>query len=95
MDIKNQQGDHVAKQKNVQKSNPKKVMQGQIREIGNATEMLIQELRVVNQNLLGLENLIFHLSNFLGKKKDFETYITKELKRLDKEKAKIKSIDGK
>lgn len=94
MDIGNQQGDHVAKQKNTQ-NNPRKIMQTQINEIGGATSSIIGELRAINQHLIGLEALVIHLSDFLGKKEEFEKYIEKKLKEIDRKEKAVKKSENK
>ena len=73
--MKNQKGDHVAKQK----QRTKKEMQAEINELGNAIGDLYRQLHQVHQNLVGLESLTIHLSEFLGKKEDFGKYLDKQI----------------
>lgn len=73
--MKNQKGDHVAKQK--QKT--KKEIQTEINQLGNAVGDLYRQLHQVHQNLVGLESLTIHLSEFLGKKEDFGKYLDKQI----------------
>ena len=81
----------MAKQKNAQKSNPRKVMQQQIDEIGGATSAIIGELRGVNNHLVGLEALVLNLAEYLGKKDGFEKFIQDKLAELEKEREKMAS----
>ena len=73
--MKNQKGDHVAKQK--QKT--KKEIQTEINQLGNAVGDLYRQLHQVHQNLVGLESLTIHLSEFLVKKQDFGKYLDKQI----------------
>ena len=73
--MRNQKGDHVAKQK----QRTKKEMQAEINELGNAIGDLYRQLHQVHQNLVGLESLTIHLSEFLGKKEDFGKYLDKQI----------------
>tara|TARA_R100001530_G_C4217123_1_gene128957 strand:- start:68 stop:352 length:285 start_codon:yes stop_codon:yes gene_type:complete len=91
MDIKNQQGGLVAKTKSI-KSNPRKLMQTQINEIGGATSSIIGELRGVNNHLIGLEALILNLAEFLGKKDEFIVFVEDKIKEIEKEKEEKKVV---
>ena len=73
--MKNQKGDHVAKQ--IQKT--KKDIHTEINQLGNAVGDLYRQLHQVHQNLVGLESLTIHLSEFLGKKEDFGKYLDKQI----------------
>ena len=75
----------MGKQKNI-KSNPRKVMQGQINEIGQATGMLISESKAMNNHLVGLEHLVMGLAEFLGKKEGFEKFLKEKIDKLEEEK---------
>ena len=80
MDIKNQQGDHVAKQKNVQKENPRKIMQQQIQELSTMMSMCIQKITQQQQLISSIEEIILKLSEYLGKKEGFEEYLEEWIK---------------
>ena len=54
-------------------------MQAEINELGNAIGDLYRQLHQVHQNLVGLESLTIHLSEFLGKKEDFGKYLDKQI----------------
>jgi len=83
----------VAKTKSI-KQNPRKVMQDQINEIGGATSAIINELRIVNQNIIGLETLVLHLADFLKKKDEFIKFVDSKIEEVKKEEEKkIKKID--
>lgn len=86
MDIKNQQGDPVAKQKNVQ-SNSRKAMQQQINELGTLMSMCVQKINHQEQLISSVEGLVIKLSEFFNKKKDFEAYLENWIKE-ETEKAK-------
>ena len=73
--MRNQKGDHEAKQN----QRTKKEMQAEINELGNAIGDLYRQLHQVHQNLVGLESLTIHLSEFLGKKEDFGKYLDKQI----------------
>tara|TARA_R100000152_G_C6779717_1_gene211608 strand:+ start:128 stop:418 length:291 start_codon:yes stop_codon:yes gene_type:complete len=93
MGMKNQKGGLVAKTKSI-KQNPRKVMQDQINEIGGATSAIINELRIVNQNIIGLETLVLHLADFLKKKDEFIKFVDSKIEEVKKEEEKkIKKID--
>ena len=62
-----------------QKQRTKKEMQAEINELGNAIGDLYRQLHQVHQNLVGLESLTIHLSEFLGKKEDFRKYLDKQI----------------
>ena len=62
-----------------QKQRTKKEMQAEINELGNAIGDLYRQLHQVHQNLVGLESLAIHLSEFLGKKEDFGKYLDKQI----------------
>ena len=62
-----------------QKQRTKKEMQAEINELGNAIGDLYRQLHQVHQNLVGLESLTIHLSEFLGKKEDFGKYLDKQI----------------
>lgn len=93
MGTKNQKGGLVAKTKNI-KQNPRKVMQDQINEIGGATSAIINELRITNQNIIGLETLVLHLADFLKKKDEFIEFVDSKIEEVKKEEKKIKKIDS-
>ncbi len=83
----------MAKTKSI-KQNPRKVMQDQINEIGGATSAIINELRIVNQNIIGLETLVLHLADFLKKKDEFIKFVDSKIEEVKKEEEKkIKKID--
>lgn len=84
MAIKNQEGEDVAKRK--QQANSKKDLQRQINEIGQATSMVIGEIRNINNHLIGLEHLNMSLAEFLGKKEEFEEFVTKRIKQMEEDK---------
>ena len=75
MGIKNLKGGHVAKQKN-----PRKIMQEQINEIGGGINVLFNEVRTVKQHLVGMENVVMFLAEFLKKRKKFEKFLESKLK---------------
>ena len=96
MDMKNQKGGHVAKQKGV-KANPRKVLQGRVTEVEGGMGYLFQEVKKLNQNIIGLENLVMMYAEFTKKRKDFESFLNNRIeehekklkeKEDDKEKAK-------
>lgn len=94
MDTRNQQGGHVAKQKGV-KTNPRKVMQSQINELGNATGAVFNEINEIKQHLMGMEKLIMHLAEFLKKKDKFEKYLEAKIKEEEEAQAKLDKLKKK
>ena len=62
-----------------QKQKTKKEIQTEINQLGNAVGDLYRQLHQVHQNLVGLERLTIHLSEFLGKKEDFGKYLDKQI----------------
>ena len=92
MDIENQQGGLVAKQKRNKPNSTKKDLQEGVAHLGNGLRIAFEEIKTNKQHLIGLENLIMLLSEFLEKREDFEEFITdfyeKEKARIEKEKAK-------
>ena len=67
------------KQKKTQ-TNPRKVMQSQINELGNATGAVFNEINEMKQHLIGMEKLIMHFAEFLKKKDKFEKYLEAKIK---------------
>ena len=56
------------------------MLEAQINEIGGAVHMLFQDVQYIKQALYGTENLILHLSEFVGKREEFEKFIEEKIK---------------
>ena len=63
-----------------QKKAVRKDLEAQINEIGGAVHMLFQDVQYIKQALYGTENLILHLSEFVGKREEFEKFIEEKIK---------------
>ena len=87
MDIKNQQGGLVAKQKN-QQPNPRKVLEQKINEVGSMMSMCIQKIQQLDQMVLSCETLIVKLTEFMGNKDDFDKYLKNWVEEENKKEAK-------
>tara|TARA_R100001082_G_C4345828_1_gene152245 strand:+ start:103 stop:366 length:264 start_codon:yes stop_codon:yes gene_type:complete len=87
MDIKNQQGDHVAKTKRTKKS-----LEEGIKNIEINLSNVYMETQKLNTFMIGLENLVMYLAEHLDKKESFEKFIKGKLeehkKELDKDEEK-------
>jgi hypothetical protein len=94
MDIRNQQGDHVAKQKST-KTNPRKIMQDQINQIGNGMGAIFNQIDDNRRHLMGMEQLIMHFAEFLKKKDKFEKYLEIKIKEEEEAKAKLDELKKK
>jgi hypothetical protein len=84
MDMKNQKGDHVAKQKT--KINPRKQIQQDINEISRGLTYLFQESERVNKHLVGMETLIMSLAEFFKKRDEFEEFLETKIKKYEEKK---------
>ena len=88
--MKSQRGGHVAKQKSGNQ-NPRKVLQNRVNEVEGGMGYLFLEVNKLNQNVLGLENLVMMLAEFLKKKDKFEKFLEKKIgeheEKLKKEKS--------
>tara|TARA_Y100000593_G_C4233238_1_gene298119 strand:+ start:685 stop:969 length:285 start_codon:yes stop_codon:yes gene_type:complete len=82
------------KQKKTQ-TNPRKVMQSQIHELGNATGVIFNEIGEVKRHLVGMEKLIMHLAEFLKKKDKFEKYLEVKIKEEEEAQAKLDKLKNK
>ena len=60
----------MAKQKRKRKSTSER-----IDEQSGAIGAIFNDINLTKQHLVGMENLIFHLSDFLGKKEEFVEYL--------------------
>jgi len=81
----------VAKQKNVT-TNPRKIMQGQITELGNAMGAIFNQINEIRQHLLGMETLVMHLADFLKKKDKFEKFLEKKVKEQEEAQAELDKL---
>lgn len=63
-----------------QKKSTRKNLETQVNEIGGAVHMLFQDVQYIKQALYGTENLILHLSEFVGKRDEFEKFIEEKIK---------------
>ena len=68
----------MAKQKSGNQ-NPRKVLQNRVNEVEGGMGYLFQEVNKLNQNILGLENLVMMLAEFLKKKDKFEKFLGKKI----------------
>ena len=68
----------MAKQKSGNQ-NPRKVLQNRVNEVEGGMGYLFQEVNKLNQNVLGLENLVMMLAEFLKKKDKFEKFLGKKI----------------
>tara|TARA_Y100001938_G_scaffold150058_1_gene239423 strand:+ start:330 stop:647 length:318 start_codon:yes stop_codon:yes gene_type:complete len=87
--MKNQKGGKVAKQKQ-QKANPRKVLEEKVNELGTLMSMCVQKINQQDTLIASVEGLIIKLSDFLGKKKDFESYLENWIKEETKKQEKMK-----
>ena len=76
-----------------QKKATKKDLEIQVNEIGGAVHMLFQDVQYIKQALYGTENLILHLSEFVGKRDEFEKFIEEKIK--EKQEAERKAQEEK
>ena len=88
--MKSQRGGHVAKQKSGSQ-NPRKVLQNRVNEVEVGMGYLFQEVNKLNQNVLGLENLVMMLAEFLKKKDKFEKFLGK---KIEEHEEKLKKEEG-
>ena len=88
--MKSQRGGHVAKQKSGSQ-NPRKVLQNRVNEVEGGMGYLFQEVNKLNQNILGLENLVMMLAEFLKKKDKFEKFLGK---KIEEHEEKLKKEEG-
>ena len=88
--MKSQRGGHVAKQKSGNQ-NPRKVLQNRVNEVEGGMGYLFQEVNKLNQNILGLENLVMMLAEFLKKKDKFEKFLGK---KIEEHEEKLKKEEG-
>ena len=80
----------MAKQKSGSQ-NPRKVLQGRVNEVEGGMGYLFQEVNKLNQNILGLENLVMMLAEFLKKKDKFEKFLGK---KIEEHEEKLKKEEG-
>ncbi len=76
------------KQKNKQ-GNTRKQMQTQLAELSGAMGAVYNEIGKLRSYSLGLETIVMHFADFLGKKKDFEEFLENKLEEQKKEKERL------
>ena len=82
--MKSQKGGHVAKQKSGNQ-NPRKVLLNRVNEVEGRMGYLFQEIIKLNQNSTGLENLVMMLAEYLGKRDEFEKFLTEKIEKHEEE----------
>ena len=90
--MKNQRGDHVAKQKRT-----KKDLENQVNELAQGLCSMYIENQKLGEFMIGLENLVMYLAEHLDKKDSFEDFLqakVEEHKEKEKKEAKEEGENG-
>ena len=80
----------MAKQKSG-KQNPRKVLDNRVIEMERGMGYLFQDINRLNQNIIGLENLVMMLADFLKKKDKFEKFLGE---KIEEHQNKLKEEEG-
>ena len=83
--MKNQRGDHVAKQKRT-----KKDLENQVNELAQGLGSMYIENQKLGQFMIGLENLVMYLAEHLDKKESFEEFLKVKVEEHKEKEAKAK-----
>ena len=75
-------------QKNKQ-GNTRKEQQAQLAQLSGAMGAVYNEIGAIKNHLFGMESIIMHFSDFLGKKEEFEKFLEGKVKEQKKEQEKL------